>query len=120
MPPLPPPAPGSHCSTTTTRCHLPATTTQDNFTALHWASARGDAGVVGLLLGSHLMTEDCLNAKDDVSGGGGWWWVVAVVWALVTAVLVLVVVAVEEAAVHGCVGMSGWVGGWVSEWATWV
>jgi uncharacterized membrane protein YhaH (DUF805 family) len=61
--------------------------------------------VVELLLGSPLMTADCFNAKGEVSSGG-WWWVV-VVWALVTAVLVLVVVAVEEAAVLGCVGMSG-------------
>ena len=59
--------------------------------------------MVELLLGSPLMTADCFNAKGGVSGGGGW----VVVWALVTAVLVLVVVAVEEAAVLGCVGMSG-------------
>ena len=36
--------------------------------------------MVGLLLGTPLMTEDCFNAKADVSGG--WWLVVgAVVWA---------------------------------------
>ena len=75
MPPPPPPP-------TTCHCHLPAsTTTQYNWTALHLASYNGHAGVVGLLLGTPLMTEDCLNAKDKVSGG--WWWgaVGAVVWA---------------------------------------
>ena len=82
---VPPPPPA-------TRHHLPATTTtQGNRTALHLASSNGHAGVVGLLLGNPLMTEDCFNAKDDVSGG--WWWGVGAV--VVTAVLVLVVVAVE-------------------------
>ena len=77
LPPLPPPSSGISLfhHTTTYHCHLPATTTtQGNGTALHLASQRGHAGVVGLLLGTPLMTEDCLNAKDDVSGG--WWWLV--------------------------------------------
>ena len=94
LPPLPPPSSGISLfhHTTTYHCHLPATTTtQDNRTALHWASLRGHAGVMGLLLGTPLMTEDCFNAKTSVSGG--WWWGVGAV--VVTAVLVLVVVAVE-------------------------
>ena len=80
LPPLPPqprdltvPPPPSP-----TTNHLPATTTQDNWTALILASRYGRTAVVELLLGSPLMTVDCFNAKANVSGGGGWRrWLVA-------------------------------------------